>query len=227
MLSNHLLSCILGDYQEVPDSLPSARGQNSEWNSEQGAEHHLVPREHYCRWLQRGRLHTKIFRLQLSGKDPQAKKLFFFFTQTKLLATSQASFWICGSIFQTVYAVPILTFAFVCHPAILPMYEELKEWVCAAFNLLISHFPNNRKLVVSKWNTLPPVQTAVLAEGCRVLLTCPSWPCSSCTCWQPFSDTWPLTVSLAADVHYLVVCLKIHSQIAFSATGLPAVIVPE
>ncbi|KAL0962969.1 hypothetical protein UPYG_G00347820 [Umbra pygmaea] len=27
---------------------------------------------------------------------------------------------------QTVYAVPILTFAFVCHPAILPMYEELK-----------------------------------------------------------------------------------------------------
>lgn len=30
-------------------------------------------------------------------------------------------------LFQTVYAVPILTFAFVCHPAILPMYEELKE----------------------------------------------------------------------------------------------------
>ncbi|KAM9845619.1 sodium-coupled neutral amino acid symporter 2 [Aulostomus maculatus] len=28
---------------------------------------------------------------------------------------------------QTVYAVPILTFAFVCHPAILPMYEELKN----------------------------------------------------------------------------------------------------
>uniref|UniRef100_A0A665V414 Sodium-coupled neutral amino acid symporter 2 n=1 Tax=Echeneis naucrates TaxID=173247 RepID=A0A665V414_ECHNA len=28
---------------------------------------------------------------------------------------------------QTVYAVPILSFAFVCHPAILPMYEELKE----------------------------------------------------------------------------------------------------
>uniref|UniRef100_A0A672ZP62 Sodium-coupled neutral amino acid symporter 2 n=1 Tax=Sphaeramia orbicularis TaxID=375764 RepID=A0A672ZP62_9TELE len=27
----------------------------------------------------------------------------------------------------TVYAVPILTFAFVCHPAILPMYEELKD----------------------------------------------------------------------------------------------------
>uniref|UniRef100_A0A672H9R9 Sodium-coupled neutral amino acid symporter 2 n=1 Tax=Salarias fasciatus TaxID=181472 RepID=A0A672H9R9_SALFA len=31
------------------------------------------------------------------------------------------------SVLQTVYAVPILTFAFVCHPAILPMYEELKE----------------------------------------------------------------------------------------------------
>uniref|UniRef100_A0A8C8K2X3 Sodium-coupled neutral amino acid symporter 2 n=1 Tax=Oncorhynchus tshawytscha TaxID=74940 RepID=A0A8C8K2X3_ONCTS len=28
---------------------------------------------------------------------------------------------------QTVYAVPILTFAFVCHPAVLPMYEELKD----------------------------------------------------------------------------------------------------
>uniref|UniRef100_A0AAY4D631 Sodium-coupled neutral amino acid symporter 2 n=1 Tax=Denticeps clupeoides TaxID=299321 RepID=A0AAY4D631_9TELE len=28
---------------------------------------------------------------------------------------------------QTVYAIPILTFAFVCHPAILPMYEELKD----------------------------------------------------------------------------------------------------
>nr|XP_020457121.1 sodium-coupled neutral amino acid transporter 2-like [Monopterus albus] len=28
---------------------------------------------------------------------------------------------------QTVYAVPILTFAFVCHPAILPIYEELKD----------------------------------------------------------------------------------------------------
>uniref|UniRef100_A0A3B3ZXY5 Sodium-coupled neutral amino acid symporter 2 n=1 Tax=Periophthalmus magnuspinnatus TaxID=409849 RepID=A0A3B3ZXY5_9GOBI len=28
---------------------------------------------------------------------------------------------------QTVYAVPILTFAFVCHPAILPMYDELKK----------------------------------------------------------------------------------------------------
>ncbi|XP_068162554.1 sodium-coupled neutral amino acid symporter 2 isoform X2 [Antennarius striatus] len=28
---------------------------------------------------------------------------------------------------QTVYAVPIITFAFVCHPAILPMYEELKD----------------------------------------------------------------------------------------------------
>uniref|UniRef100_A0AAR2JIX6 Sodium-coupled neutral amino acid symporter 2 n=1 Tax=Pygocentrus nattereri TaxID=42514 RepID=A0AAR2JIX6_PYGNA len=28
---------------------------------------------------------------------------------------------------QTVYAVPIITFAFVCHPAILPMYEELRD----------------------------------------------------------------------------------------------------
>uniref|UniRef100_A0A3B5KR35 Sodium-coupled neutral amino acid symporter 2 n=1 Tax=Xiphophorus couchianus TaxID=32473 RepID=A0A3B5KR35_9TELE len=28
---------------------------------------------------------------------------------------------------QTVYAIPILTFAFVCHPTILPMYDELKD----------------------------------------------------------------------------------------------------
>ncbi|XP_012707075.1 sodium-coupled neutral amino acid transporter 2 isoform X1 [Fundulus heteroclitus] len=28
---------------------------------------------------------------------------------------------------QTVYAIPILTFAFVCHPTILPMYQELKD----------------------------------------------------------------------------------------------------
>ncbi|MGH0129447.1 UNVERIFIED_CONTAM: hypothetical protein FKN15_018498 [Acipenser sinensis] len=30
-------------------------------------------------------------------------------------------------LFPTVYAVPILTFAFVCHPAVLPIYEELKD----------------------------------------------------------------------------------------------------
>ncbi|XP_043917954.1 sodium-coupled neutral amino acid transporter 2 [Protopterus annectens] len=28
---------------------------------------------------------------------------------------------------QTVYAVPILTFSFVCHPSVLPIYEELKD----------------------------------------------------------------------------------------------------
>ncbi|XP_023206274.1 sodium-coupled neutral amino acid transporter 2-like isoform X3 [Xiphophorus maculatus] len=28
---------------------------------------------------------------------------------------------------QTVYAIPILTFAFVCHPTILPIYDELKD----------------------------------------------------------------------------------------------------
>ncbi|CAH2277980.1 sodium-coupled neutral amino acid transporter 2 [Pelobates cultripes] len=28
---------------------------------------------------------------------------------------------------QTVYAVPILTFSFVCHPAVLPIYQELKD----------------------------------------------------------------------------------------------------
>ena len=28
---------------------------------------------------------------------------------------------------QTAYTVPILAFAFVCHPEVLPIYSELKE----------------------------------------------------------------------------------------------------
>ncbi|KAG8577712.1 hypothetical protein GDO81_010266 [Engystomops pustulosus] len=34
---------------------------------------------------------------------------------------------------QTVYAVPILTFSFVCHPAVLPIYQELKGYVLFYF----------------------------------------------------------------------------------------------
>lgn len=30
-------------------------------------------------------------------------------------------------VFQTAYAIPILAFAFVCHPEVLPIYSELKE----------------------------------------------------------------------------------------------------
>lgn len=30
---------------------------------------------------------------------------------------------------QTAYTVPILAFAFVCHPEVLPIYSELKEYV--------------------------------------------------------------------------------------------------
>jgi len=30
-------------------------------------------------------------------------------------------------ILQTAYAIPILAFAFVCHPEVLPIYSELKE----------------------------------------------------------------------------------------------------
>uniref|UniRef100_A0A3P8NI09 Sodium-coupled neutral amino acid symporter 2 n=1 Tax=Astatotilapia calliptera TaxID=8154 RepID=A0A3P8NI09_ASTCA len=39
--------------------------------------------------------------------------------------TCKPKYFIVNS--QTVYAVPIITFAFVCHPAILPMYDELKD----------------------------------------------------------------------------------------------------
>lgn len=28
---------------------------------------------------------------------------------------------------QTVYALPTIAFAFVCHPSVLPIYSELKE----------------------------------------------------------------------------------------------------
>lgn len=30
-------------------------------------------------------------------------------------------------VFQTAYAIPILAFAFVCHPEVLPIYSELRE----------------------------------------------------------------------------------------------------
>lgn len=30
---------------------------------------------------------------------------------------------------QTAYTIPIMAFAFVCHPEVLPIYTELKEWV--------------------------------------------------------------------------------------------------
>lgn len=33
----------------------------------------------------------------------------------------------CLFVLQTAYAIPILAFAFVCHPEVLPIYSELKE----------------------------------------------------------------------------------------------------
>uniref|UniRef100_A0A3Q2D7B4 Sodium-coupled neutral amino acid symporter 2 n=1 Tax=Cyprinodon variegatus TaxID=28743 RepID=A0A3Q2D7B4_CYPVA len=41
------------------------------------------------------------------------------------LDTCRPKYFVFNS--QTVYAIPIVTFAFVCHPTILPMYEELKD----------------------------------------------------------------------------------------------------
>lgn len=58
-------------------------------------------------------------------------------TQTTSYSVDDATFNVTESDFcrpryfifnsQTVYAVPILTFSFVCHPAVLPIYEELKD----------------------------------------------------------------------------------------------------
>lgn len=41
---------------------------------------------------------------------------------------------------------------------------------------------------------------------CRVLLTSPSWPCSSCTCWLPYLVTSP----------FMVMCSKINRFSHFS-----------
>lgn len=30
---------------------------------------------------------------------------------------------------KTAYTIPILAFAFVCHPEVLPIYTELRKWV--------------------------------------------------------------------------------------------------
>lgn len=38
---------------------------------------------------------------------------------------------------QTAYTVPILAFAFVCHPEVLPIYSELKEWVLFSYLTII------------------------------------------------------------------------------------------
>lgn len=86
---------------------------------------------------------TKVFNTSLSQLNTSADvctpKYFVFNSQVKIEGKAspadgnvsvvfEAQFRLC-CVFQTIYAVPILTFAFVCHPSILPMYEELKEWV--------------------------------------------------------------------------------------------------
>uniref|UniRef100_A0A8C1XUH2 Solute carrier family 38 member 4 n=1 Tax=Cyprinus carpio TaxID=7962 RepID=A0A8C1XUH2_CYPCA len=43
----------------------------------------------------------------------------------------------CICVFQTAYTVPILAFAFVCHPEVLPIYSELKEKMQTVSNLSI------------------------------------------------------------------------------------------
>lgn len=121
-----------GDYQEVPDPVPSASGwEHCEWVIET-AEHELDQQQlQHLRRRLRWHLHAQILCLQLTGK-PHAR--FNFALKLKLATllwclSVKLIVWSVSFPPQTVYAVPILTFAFVCHPAILPMYEELKEWV--------------------------------------------------------------------------------------------------
>uniref|UniRef100_A0AAY4D9D4 Sodium-coupled neutral amino acid symporter 2 n=1 Tax=Denticeps clupeoides TaxID=299321 RepID=A0AAY4D9D4_9TELE len=62
---------------------------------------------------------TQVFCLQLSGRDTRLLPSPSHVVERTRLNNH--------FLLQTVYAIPILTFAFVCHPAILPMYEELKD----------------------------------------------------------------------------------------------------
>lgn len=120
----NLLSCPPGDHQEVSDPVPSAQRRQNERNTEGIAERDLVPPQQKHHGLQRGRVHAKIFCLQFTGEALWLANIWMI--ELSLVDACV----IAGVLFpQTVYAVPILTFAFVCHPAILPMYEELKEWV--------------------------------------------------------------------------------------------------
>uniref|UniRef100_A0A4W3K3S2 Sodium-coupled neutral amino acid symporter 2 n=1 Tax=Callorhinchus milii TaxID=7868 RepID=A0A4W3K3S2_CALMI len=54
------------------------------------------------------------------------KNLGNYLCQDMLVESTVLNAELCSKII-TVYAVPILTFAFVCHPAVLPIYEELKD----------------------------------------------------------------------------------------------------
>lgn len=141
--SKALCPSLPGDHKEVPDPVPAARGRISQRNHQQGAKHHLVPAEQHRCGLQRGRLHSKILCLQLSGTHLWAQPLpgDLKYWRNKTESQDRQGFKRADLFPQTVYAVPILTFAFVCHPAILPMYEELKEWVFTAFRS--SHLPRN------------------------------------------------------------------------------------
>lgn len=120
-LNRPFLLCHPGDHQEVPDPVSSASGRSFERHLE-GSERHPLPAERHR--LQRERLHAKILRLQLPG---EALKPATRWRQAGVTLREPLPPLTGASVPQTVYAVPILTFAFVCHPSILPMYEELKE----------------------------------------------------------------------------------------------------
>ena len=98
--------------------------------------------------------------------------------------------------FQTAYTIPILAFAFVCHPEVLPIYTELREWVNTPAGTALLHCEKIEYLdfVISLF--APPVISARPRTGCRKWLTSPSWPCSSCTCSPRCSATSPSTVRL-------------------------------
>lgn len=65
-----------------------------------------------------------VFNSQVTRTYPATERESVLISEVEILTMFLAP---SSSLHQTVYAVPILTFAFVCHPAILPMYEELKE----------------------------------------------------------------------------------------------------
>lgn len=92
---------------------------------------------------------------------------------------------------QTAYTIPILAFAFVCHPEVLPIYTELRKWVNAQSDCceiwrhvsVIIFYPLTFSLI-----SVRP------SRECRRCLTSPSLSCTLCTSWRLSLATWPLKV---------------------------------
>lgn len=86
---------------------------------------------------------------------------------------------LCSS--QTAYTIPILAFAFVCHPEVLPIYTELRKWVSLRWL---------EAYRCRMWQWLNFLISAHREQECRRCPTSPSLSCTLCTFWPPSLATW-------------------------------------